>query len=282
MLQSLLRMFGMQEIDAEEQALIALETLLQRAQPVNTVSDILRAIQTVPAASASLKGAAVCIDTNVFFQLSGKSDRVHVVDYLATVHREVIVVSAQAVQEVWNNYFNGIDTIATEIRRQVDSLAKAIAPVDDGFGDYKERFESLLSEFKDEFGHLHQEGTKDRIRSLIEVIEKKAQFIEVPRKRFEQYYTARKLTKTPPGFKDDGAGDYFIWLDFLHGLKMAKMGGAAFERAVLISGDRKPDWVRGGVPHPTLAAECFSHVGVPLEIWNLKRLADATRESPQT
>lgn len=276
MLQKLLRIFGMPPPSVEEFVLEELEALLRRERPVNTIAAMLNAIQC-PSAPVSLDRAALCLDTNVFFQLSNMGERVQIVDYLSAKHTELLVVSAQAIQEVWNGYLNGIDTVATDIRNKLDALSKAVAPIDQGFGEYKERFDALLSEFKDDFGHLHQEGLKERIRGLIELLQRRATFCEVPRQRFEVYYSSRKLTKTPPGFKDDGAGDYFIWLDFLFGLRLAKQGGAAFDKAVLVSADRKIDWVRGGAAHPTLVQECLDFVGVPLEIWNLKRLAEATR-----
>ncbi len=132
-------------------------------------------------------GAAVCLDTNIFFKLASMGERAQVIDYLAAQHKEPLIVSAQAVQEVWNNYLNGIETIASDIRGKLEALSKAVLPLDAGFAGYQERFELVLNEFKDEFGHLHNDGMKERVRSLIEILEKKAIFCEVPRLRFERF-----------------------------------------------------------------------------------------------
>lgn len=276
-LRKLLQMFGMSELSEKDAVLRDLATLLSRSQPVNTIASLLAATQNSPQPPASLNNAAVCLDTNVFLHLANTSERAQIIDYLASKHNEPLIVSAQSIQEIWNNYLSGIETVASEIRSKLEALSKVVAPLDSHFADYKQRFEGILNEFRDDFGHLYKDGIKERVRSLIDILERKALFCEVPRALFESYYSVRKITKTPPGFKDDGAGDYFIWLDFLYGLKIKKVQGASFTRAILVSDDRKVDWVRGAVAHPTLCAECMSFVGVPLEIWNLKRLAEATK-----
>lgn len=87
--------------------------------------------------------------------------------------------------------------------------------------------------------------------------------------------THRKRTKTPPGFKDDGDGDFFIWVDLLTGLQLARASSRQFSRAVLVSGDRKLDWSRNGIAHPILVAEVRALLNVPFEIWPTQKLADA-------
>lgn len=278
MLRKLLQMFGMSR-SKSDQALTGLEQLLDRVEPVNTIQGLLVATQAVALSPPLLPGAAVCLDTNVFFRLANLPERAQVIDYLASQHKEPLIVSAQALQEVWNNYLNGIETVAGDIRSKLEALTKSVLPLETEFQSFKDRFDAVLTEFKGEYGHLHKEGMKERVRSLIEILENKAVFSEVPRARFERFYSVRKTTKTPPGFRDDGAGDYFVWLDFLYGLRMERESGSKFDRAVLITDDKKVDWVRGGVAHPTLTAECLSYVGVPLEIWSLRRLVEATADA---
>ncbi len=95
----------------------------------------------------------------------------------------------------------------------------------------------------------------------------------VPRTPFFQIARARNDTMTPPGFKDSGHGDFYLWADFLLGLLMAASNNERFTKAVLLTMDEKPDWSRGGLAHPILVAEVEALVGVPFEAWNLQRFA---------
>lgn len=261
-----------------EEALCALEDLIGRKEPVDTIGSLLAATSGQPDKSPpSVEGCAICIDANVFIRLATMDARAQVIDYLASRHKEPVIVSAQALQEVWNNYLNGVETRAQEIQSRFESLSKVVSNLDGEFESFRIRFSSLVGEFREEFGHLYNPSTSERVRKFIEMLKKKAVFSEVPRKRFETFAAVRKRTKTPPGFKDEGDGDYFVWLDFLYGLRLSRRS-AAFGRAILVSDDRKMDWVKGGVAHPTLTAECAKYVGVGLEIWPIKRLVDATRD----
>lgn len=279
MWRKLRRKFGMDSCQSEVDALRELELLIGRSKPLNTIEQILNATQMTNSNVKDLDNAIVCLDTNIFFHLANSGRRVQVVDYLASQFEGPIIVSGQAMQEVWNNYLSGVDTIAENIRKNLEGLSGVVESLETGFSDYKRRFEELLREFRDDFGHLHRDGVKDHIRKLLDFLRGRATFCEVPRSIFEKYYRVRKETKTPPGFKDRGAGDYYVWLDFLYGMKLAKNDGQNFRRSILITDDRKPDWVRGGVPHPTLSAECSSYVGSVLEIHSLRWLEEATKES---
>ena len=261
-----------------EEALCALEDLIGRKEPVDTIGSLLSATSYQPNKSPpSVQGCAICIDANVFIRLATMDARAQVIDYLASLHKGPVIVSAQALQEVWNNYLNGVETRAQEIKTKFESLSKLVTDLDNEFATFSNRFNNLIDEFRNEFGHVYNPSTSERVRTFIEMLKKRAVFSEVPRKRFETFAAVRKRTKTPPGFRDDGDGDYFIWLDFLYGLRLSQKRDT-FDRAILVSDDRKIDWVKGGVAHPTLSAECATYVGVALEIWPIKRLVDATKD----
>jgi PIN like domain len=83
----------------------------------------------------------------------------------------------------------------------------------------------------------------------------------------------RKQTKTPPGFRDEGDGDFFIWADFLSGLQLARANGQAFTQAILVTRDNKVDWSRSGTVHPILAAEMKALLGIHFEIWSDDKLS---------
>lgn len=109
--------------------------------------------------------------------------------------------------------------------------------------------------------------------ALLETLAKKASTPYAPRLRFQGIAALRKSTKTPPGFRDEGDGDFYIWVDFLTGLQKAQSDKQAFSRVVLVTMDRKIDWSRAGVAHPILVAEVKALLNVPFEIWTIDRLA---------
>jgi hypothetical protein len=102
--------------------------------------------------------------------------------------------------------------------------------------------------------------------SLLEVLAKRASVTYAHRALFQNICVLRKKTKTPPGFKDDGDGDFYIWVDLLTGLLEARVKGEKYERVVLVSLDKKVDWSRAGIAHPILVAEIRALLDVPFKI----------------
>ena len=141
------------------------------------------------------------------------------------------------------------------------------------FENYLEQIDALLNQFSAEHGHVYDEATVRRTLSLLEALTKKASVTYAPRALFYEIGTHRKMTKTPPGFRDDGDGDFFIWVDLLTGLLDAQEKGAEYKRVVFVSLDKKVDWSRAGVAHPILVAEIRALLNVPFEIWTIDKLA---------
>jgi hypothetical protein len=191
-----------------------------------------------------------------------------------------LIISAQSVQEFWNSQLVAVETIASALEKRFTDLEREVKKVDGDFGDYRQRFSELLNGFQAEYGHLLDKNARRNVGLLIEMLSKRARVIEVPRHRFQQYAEYRQRTRTPPGFKDQGDGDFYVWLDFLYGLNALKLDGFNFRKAVMVTDDRKVDWSRGGVAHPTLTAEVSAYVSVPFEAWTLNRLADSIETLP--
>ena len=101
-----------------------------------------------------------------------------------------------------------------------------------------------------------------------------------PRAPFQEIGALRKRTRTPPGFRDDGDGDFFIWVDLLTGLLDAQVRGDKYGRVALVSLDKKVDWSRAGIAHPILVAEVRTLLNVPFEIWTIDKLATEIAKAP--
>jgi hypothetical protein len=217
---------------------------------------------------------AIGLDANVFLRLSGHRRGADIIDYLSSAHRAPLILPGQAVQEFWNNQLQAVDAIAAGLRKKFSDLRDDLQKIDPSFGDYASQFVELLDKFSAEYGHLYDEGTVRKTLSFLEMLRSRALLPYAPRTRFHDIAAHRKRTKTPPGFRDDGDGDFFIWVDFLTGLQASKAEQRAFAKAVLVSHDRKLDWSRSGIAHPILVAEVNALVDVPFEIWNIDKLAE--------
>ncbi|MEZ5829673.1 MAG: hypothetical protein R3D05_00665 [Dongiaceae bacterium] len=221
----------------------------------------------------ALKDTAIGLDSSVFLRLAGHSKSVDIIDYLSSRHSAPLILPGQAIQEFWNNQLHAVETVAATLKKQFDTFKASLSKVDQDFGSYAGQIDALLDEFSVEHGHVYDEATVRKTLSLLEVLAKKGSVTYAPRAMFDAIGGLRKRTKTPPGFKDDGDGDFYIWVDLLTGLLEAQVKGEKYQRVVLVSLDKKVDWSRAGMAHPILVAEIRSLLDVPFEIWTIERLA---------
>lgn len=242
--------------------------VLNRERPIEALEALARAYKPEPA-ETNLGRAAIALDSSVFLRLGSHEG---VVDYLGANHRAPLILPGQSIQEFWNTNLSVAESIASGITKKFEALEVEIDKVDPTFGDYSAQFKELLEDFRDSFGYAYDGGTVRRTISLFEVLKSKAVVSYVSRARFAAMAECRSKTKTPPGFKDPGDGDFFIWLDLLKALLQIKEGGLSFDRVIIVTNDRKVDWSRAGIPHPILSAELHALVGVPLEAWTLDKL----------
>lgn len=243
--------------------------VLNRQSSVDGLSALVRAYKP-EARSIVLAETAIVLDSSVFLRLGSYDD---VIDYLNVAHAAPLVLPGQAVQEFWNNNLNVTDSIATGISKKFDALKSEIEKVDSSFQNFSQRFDALLDEFKTSYGYAYDGGTVRRTHSLFELLQRKAIICYVSREKFASLAIHRKMTKTPPGFRDEGDGDFFVWLDMLCALLLAKDRGFAFTQVVLVTNDKKPDWSREGIAHPILSAELAALLDVSFETWDIKKLA---------
>ncbi|MGJ3232691.1 MAG: PIN-like domain-containing protein [Oceanicaulis sp.] len=86
-----------------------------------------------------------------------------------------------------------------------------------------------------------------------------------PRNVFLEIASHRNATKTPPGFKDDGDGDFFVWVDLLYSIKVLS-AEYSFSSVLLVTNEKKKDWTRDGIIHPVMRAEVKALINKPIRL----------------
>ena len=220
----------------------------------------------------------IAFDTNVFLKLSNHRRSADIVDFLRTSFPGKLLLPGQVIQEFWNNQLSAVETLATSIRKHSDNLKRDVEKIDSDYGDFASRFQNLLDEFQSSYGYIYDEGTLRRIKGIVSLLSEKAIVPYCRRSELSSTAAIRKRTKTPPGFKDELDGDFFVWADLLLGVVNLRKDGFTPSLVVLVTNDSKPDWSRNGVPHPILSAEMKALCGASFQIWSLDGLAGLVPE----
>ena len=251
-----------------------LHDLLCREVEIDALGHLVMAMQHANAADFNAR-TAIGFDANVFLTLASHQKGPEVIDYLAVKHSGPLILPGQVIQEFWNNQLNAVDTLYASLKKKLDPLKAEVARIDKAGIGYLSDIEDLLNKFGQDYQALYGAETRRAVTEWLAVLRGKAQVPFASRRRFANVAAERNSTKTPPGFKDGGDGDFYVWADFLLGLELARAGGDRFSKCVLVTGDRKIDWVRDGVAHPILAAEVSAFVDVPFEVWTTRQLVEA-------
>jgi hypothetical protein len=258
-----------------EDAIARLIAVLDRRDPVDAAGALADAFDVRADGPTPLDEIAFGLDSSVFLTLAARSaSATDLVDLLVSDRTGPLILPEQAVQEFWNNHqYNYVKSTADRLREAFDVLTKDVEKLDSAFGAFRGRTQALLDEFTEEFGHLLDPEASRAVQALLRLLSENADVASVPRTAFAAIAQNRKRTKTPPGFKDEGDGDFYIWAEFLHGAMRAKEQGRRFSRLVLLTNDTKKDWSRREVPHPVLAAEAQALLGLPLDLWKIDTFA---------
>lgn len=257
----------------ENDIITSLEFVLDRKTEIDTLTELRQAITTSPQTRTPLGEIALGIDTCVFLRIGKHAKSADIVDYLSSRHAAPLIIPGQAIQEFWNNHLHTIDTHAAAIKKKHEELKKVTQQASIDFTDYHTRMESVITDFEANYGYIYDDGAKRRASNVLDTLKDAVTVPYAPRSRFAPIAANRKRTKTPPGFKDDLDGDFYIWLDFLYGLIKAKHEGKHFTKVVLITDDGKIDWSRAGMAHPILSAEIRCLLNIPFETWSLDKLS---------
>lgn len=220
-----------------------------------------------------LAETVIAFDANVVLRMSKHSRCDDIVDYLRSQFAGEMILPGQVIQEFWNNQFLGVESISNILQKKFNELSDTIGGLDEQFEDYAERFSLLIREFDEEYGYIFDENTARKTKLFVDLLNEKALVPFAPRSLIAGSAEVRKRTRTPPGFKDGGDGDFFLWADLLLGLAELRMKGKRFQRVTLVTLDKKIDWSRGGIPHPILSAEIAAISGAEFETITLETLA---------
>ncbi|TBZ50391.1 hypothetical protein E0H68_37240 [Rhizobium leguminosarum bv. viciae] len=223
----------------------------------------------------TLANSALVLDANVFLRIPSHKKSADIMDYLTGVHEKPVVVPGQVIQEFWNNQLSAIDTVYKTVSKKYTEISKEVDKYKTAGVVGIEAVAEALEAFKLGNEHVFEPELMSKTSSFIERLVNRAVVPFAPRGPFVEVSLSRKRAKTPPGFKDEGDGDFLVWVDLLWGLHGAKAGGASFDNVILLSHDTKVDWSRGKVAHPVLTAELRAVLAAHFEIWTLDRLSDA-------
>jgi hypothetical protein len=247
-------------------------SILERRTPVEVLPALIHAIKAGHA-TAELANSAIVIDANAVLRIPGHRKSSDIIDYLGAVHTKPVVLPGQVIQEFWNNQLSAVTTVFRSIRLKFIELEKEVAKAAEaGISDIND-IELAVEGFKKDNEHLFDAELIQKTSSFLEVLQSSAIVPHAPRNGLREIALQRKLAKTPPGFKDDGDGDFLVWVDALWGLNSAIQGGASFNNVILLTNDKKVDWCRGFTAHPILYAEMRALLDVHFEVWTLDHFA---------
>ena len=221
----------------------------------------------------SLKGAAIVLDTNVVLRIPLHRSSADIIDYIKG-HEGPIVLPGQVVQEFWNNELAVIETAAKKLKKSFDSFRATLTELKLVDDIRVGQIESMVDDFEGQYGVLYLPETQARVRRFIDMLMDKCIAPFAPRDRLMKLAADRKASKTPPGFHDSGSGDFLVWADAMYGL-LSLEDREGLRKVILLTNEKKSDWVRGDIVHPVLVAEAKALLGVSLEAWSVDDLAKA-------
>jgi hypothetical protein len=264
-------MSGTDENARYADAVERLEGVLDRRVPMAPLPALTQAMSNSPAQEIDLSKIAIGFDSSVFLRLANDPKSADILDYLPR-HNAPLILPGQAIQEFWNNQVSVMHTLSKSMKKSFDQLAKDVNKLDAQFSEFEQQMIDMLDSFELQYGYAYDENTRGKVARMLSILEERADCYFVPRCRFKRIAEIRNRTKTPPGFKDDGDGDFFVWADFLFSLLMCNSGESNkdFDQVVLLTNDQKPDWSISGTPHPILSAEIGALFKTPFYLWDLK------------
>lgn len=269
--------------DPQENELAQIASVLQREIQIPALESLIYSFKRTPRELTSssknakqnlsekeLEESAIVFDSSAILRISSNSLKsANIIDYLVSEHKMPIVISGQAVLEFWNNYFSTLETIPKSFSKKFQELKDASKRTAILNHTSIHEIEKHLEIVENDHQHLLSPETIRETEAFFEKLCNKAIVPAAPRGGLDDIAKQRKASKTPPGFKDDADGDFYIWVDLLFGLLVEKRKGSNFEKVIFVTNDQKKDWSSFGCAHPILHAEAKAILDADLRICNL-------------
>lgn len=252
-------------------------SVLNRDKAIESLSSLVQAVKGGPH-EANLSAAALVLDANAVLRMPSHTKSADLIDYITGVHSGPVILPGQVVQEFWNNQTSVATTIYNKIQGKHVDLAREIEKAKDSGVTAVEPIALAVSAFREENDHIFDADLIAKTSQFLERLLEKVVVPYAPRPGLDQIASHRKKAKTPPGFKDEGDGDFLVWVDALFGLLGERRRGAVFNHVILLTNDKKVDWCRGHTAHPILHAEMKAILGAHLEVWTLDHFAKEVNE----
>ncbi|MCZ7858965.1 PIN-like domain-containing protein [Agrobacterium salinitolerans] len=257
-----------------EASLTKLIRVLDRRERIPALETLAVAVKGVYP-EISLAASAIVLDANVFLRIPSHKKSSDIMDYLTGPHEKPIVVPGQIIQEFWNNHLSAVDTVYKTVSKKHQEMSKEVEKYKLSGVAGVEPVAEAIEAFRANNEHIFEPELMSKTSGFLERLVEKAIVPFAPRAPLAEIAMHRKRAKTPPGFKDEGDGDFLVWTDLLWGLLEAQEEGMSFDNVILVSNDAKVDWSRGKSAHPLLVAELKATLNAHFTIWNLDQLADA-------
>lgn len=248
--------------------------IFERRTEIEVLPALINAVKAHGTA-ADLTTSAIVIDASAMLRIPGHKKSSDIIDYLGGVHSKPVIIPGQVIQEFWNNQLNAVNTVYKTIHSKAAELIREVTKATEVGVTAPERIVAAVEEFKRDNEHLFDPELVQKTSSFLERLQASVMVPHAPRVGLYEIAIQRKLSKTPPGFKDDGDGDFLVWVDALWGLSRAKSEGVEFGNVILLTNDKKIDWCRGFTAHPILCAEMKALLSVHFEVWTLDHFAAA-------
>jgi hypothetical protein len=265
---------------ARDQLIDDLASCLSRERGNINWPAVVSQLQNPPAFDAI---AAVGLDTNALKRL--RRDTRAASEVLAYFESEQIpvIIPGQAAQEFWNNH----GAVASDLGAVVAEIAKLQKRVNriNSSPEINSKIDAIgrdisgISQDLQDLSNPHILAESLTLwASLIEV----ADFPFVPRGVFSPIGRDRFDSQTPPGFEDSDKssnqlGDFFVWADFLFGILESTEATTREGTLILVSDDRKPDWITSERTHPVLIGEALDLTKKQFEIMSTDQLVEKVR-----
>lgn len=247
--------------------------ILNRDTEVPTLPSLHAALQATATPLGGVSPVAIGFDTGALLRLGFGSSGPDILDYLGGRHSGPLIVPGQTLQELWSNQLVATLPYAKMLQTKLSELLSEAGKLDHQFGEKGDLVKSAIDALVEEYNHTFGSPAQESLLRTLQVLRDREAIVRyVPRFHFRELARVRSETRTPPGYKDPRDTDFFVWADFLYGLRSADTD--SLEGVAFVTEDFKDDWSRNGIAHPILSSEVHGIIAKPFALWSIRHLKE--------